>query len=303
MTPDDVLVFQRGARGDNDANNKKREEFLAGLLTAPSEFFQDPVHGARCQQRKDAWREALDRIAQNTAAGLFTSNTVKKLAGRGHNHDFHVCYYAQEALTAERCVEYKFGPHGAKGVTGLPQILSVGANKPFHPNLYAAHFYDTALDPLLEIHGVSPTLKPTKEIYLKFVHNNSKDSQPLWKALYDSETSFTPQQKKARDTLVKNSITSFLEANVAATSTVAFTEELQRTQVDKCFLLDDGTNFSFDTIHPEEREITAVIGLNKQKNSILLQSARPGTTYAALLRWKNHKGILYPAWQIKIRRD
>lgn len=299
MAPADVIVFQRGAREDNDANNKKREEFLAGLLTAPPEFFQDPVHGARCQQRKDAWREALCQVAKATGVGPFTTIAVKRRAGRGHNYDFLVLYSFQ-GKTTERHVEYKFG---AKGVTDLPQILSPGANKPFHTNLYADHFYDTALDKLLEIHGVLPSLKPTKEIYLKFVHNNSKDSNSLWKALYDSEESLTAEQKKARDVLVKASITSFLEANVAATNIAAFTEELQRTQAEKFILLDDGINFSFDTIYPEEREITAVIGLNKQKNSILLQSARPGTTYAALLRWKNHKGILYPAWQIKIRRD
>lgn len=301
MTPADVLVFQRGAREDNDANNKKREEFLAGLLTAPPEFFQDPVHGARCQQRRDAWHEALCQVARNTGVPPFTSITVKRRAGRTHNYDFQVVYHCH-GKTIERCVEYKFGPLGGSGVTSLPQILSVGANKPFHTTLYAAHFYETALDTLLEIHGVSSALKPTKEIYLKFVHNNSKTSTPLWKALYESETTLGPEQTVARDALVSTSITRFLEANVAATSTAAFTAELERSQKDKFILLDDGVNFSFDTIYPEERELTAVIGLNKQKNSILLQSARPGTTYAALLRWKNHKGILFPAWQIKIKR-
>jgi len=200
----------------------------------------------------------------------------------------------------ERNVEYKFG---AGGVTSLPQILSVGANKPYHSRLYAEDFYDTALDQLLEIHGLSPTLKPTKEQYLKHVHSDSKKSLPLWQPLYDSEGTMSSEQIRKRDCLVSTSITTFLESVVAETNIAAITAELQRTQTDKNILLDNNTTFSFDTVYEDEREITSVIGLNKQKNSILLQSKRPGTTYAMLLRWKNHKGILYPAWQIKIIRS
>jgi hypothetical protein len=299
MIPEDILVFQRGAREDNDANNKKREEILEMILTAPPDFFQDAEHGARWQSRRTAWREALLQVARTTGVGPVSNVTVERMAGRGHNYDFRISFHHAGAIT-QRHVEYKFG---AGDVTSLPQILSVGANKPFHENLYAAHFYETSLDKLLEIHGISPTLKPTKEVYLKFVHNNSKTSNPLWQALYESETTFSPDQKKSRDALITTSITSFLESNLAETNISSFTAELERTQKDKFILLDDGTTFSFDTIHPQERKITTVIGLNKQKNSILLQTARPGTTYSALLRWKNHKGILFPAWQIKIMRS
>jgi predicted secreted protein len=41
----------------------------------------------------------------------------------------------------------------------------------------------------------------------------------------------------------------------------------------------------------------------KNGNTIVLQSAaNPSTTFHLLLRWRNHKGILNPAWQISLKR-
>ena len=65
-------------------------------------------------------------------------------------------------------------------------------------------------------------------------------------------------------------------------------------------LYKDGQFYS-DKIHPEELIITSVVTVRRGKY-LVLQSAKAGTTHEMLLRWKNHAGILYPAWQISMKR-
>ena len=48
--------------------------------------------------------------------------------------------------------------------------------------------------------------------------------------------------------------------------------------------------------------MTGVTGVRLDKY-LELSSAKAGTGFALLLRWKNHAGILYPAWQISMWRD
>jgi hypothetical protein len=47
-------------------------------------------------------------------------------------------------------------------------------------------------------------------------------------------------------------------------------------------------------------DLTHVEGV-KGENTIVVVS-RAGTKHHMLLRWKNHLGILYPAWQISLSR-
>jgi hypothetical protein len=86
------------------------------------------------------------------------------------------------------------------------------------------------------------------------------------------------------------------------TNIAAITAAFQKSQEGKCFLLCSANEFCSDKIEPEELVITGVIEVRLGKY-LVLQSAKPGTTHEMLLRWKNHAGILYPAWQISMKRS
>jgi hypothetical protein len=82
----------------------------------------------------------------------------------------------------------------------------------------------------------------------------------------------------------------------------AISAAFQTSQGGKHFLLCSNGKFFSDRIEPEELMVTGVTGVRLDKY-LELSSARPGTGFALLLRWKNHAGILYPAWQISMWRD
>jgi hypothetical protein len=140
----------------------------------------------------------------------------------------------------------------------------------------------------------------TEAEYVARVHGTSK-APPLFNALYNAEANGTGEQKKEKKALVDASIAAWLTEVKDKTDIQAITEAFQSSQAGKEFLLyKDGTFYS-DRIAAEELIITGVKEVRLGKY-LVLQSASPGTTHEMLLRWKNHAGILYPAWQISMKR-
>ena len=77
------------------------------------------------------------------------------------------------------------------------------------------------------------------------------------------------------------------------------------TQMDKKYMCFHNNNFYIDEIMPEELRITENNFRLKRGRNNLYNTLVFINDYAEihmLLRWKNHAGILYPAWQIKLFR-
>ena len=62
-------------------------------------------------------------------------------------------------------------------------------------------------------------------------------------------------------------------------------------------MLWDLTKFNVETI--EEDVVEKFVAIEKN-NKIVLQGRK--YKYCLLLRWRNHKGILNPAWQISLKK-
>ena len=78
---------------------------------------------------------------------------------------------------------------------------------------------------------------------------------------------------------------------------------IKNTQENKLFILWDcaSKKFILDTIEVKNNILYCGI---KNKNTIVIKIGNNHNDYYdLLLRWKNHKGILYPAWQIKKTTD
>ena len=60
--------------------------------------------------------------------------------------------------------------------------------------------------------------------------------------------------------------------------------------------------FYLDTLTEENIDILAEKNL-KGNNTIVIKTINDKAEYHLLLRWKNHAGVLFPAWQIKFKRN
>jgi len=289
MDPADLVLFNAsaGGRAANDANNKKREHMILAILN------NDPrVAGAEwdgLRGRLNAWVGA--KKAELGLPADTPHNAILR-AGRRYNWDFDLRLGAHTL----KC-EFKFG---ATSVDSLPEFFNPAAKYDFHDgNYYARFFFKNYLRRVCELYNVPFTM--SEDEYWRKVHGNSK-KPALFQALYDAENNGTAEQKAQKKAIVDESISVWLESVKEMTNIAAITAAFQKSQEGKCFLLCSANEFCSDKIEPEELVITGVIEVRLGKY-LVLQSAKPGTTHEMLLRWKNHAGILYPAWQISMKRS
>ncbi len=107
-----------------------------------------------------------------------------------------------------------------------------------------------------------------------------------------------PFFKNEKDSVVNTSITDYLEKYGESININAFIEKVSESQTNKLYLLWD-KKFSSDQFTEEEISQIKYHGI---KNGNVIQLKSGNTIYDLLLRWRNHKGILNPAWQISMKR-
>ena len=296
-TASSILLFTQSSKGTgrdkNDSSNKQREKILETLLSADTHtLIEDPTYGSQWRTLLSAWKGALEQLAVKKGYTHYTDIKVESKGGRGYNYDYLVNYDG----AGEAKVEFKFG---GTSVSTLPEYFNPDANKPFQHVKYADFFYDNYLDSVLSVYDIPNTDKPSKEVYLKHVHSNSS-SLPFFTTLYNKEKSDGTEKYKAKAAISHASIQEYLRVYGASTDLALLTSEFQRSQSDKTFLLYQDGVFHIDQIKDEELIAKSVIGV--QGDSLLIQSAAPGTVHKMLLRWKNHHCVLLPAWQISMIR-
>lgn len=269
-------------RGANDANNKAREKILAGLYWCTD---------APLQTLRASWVPFLATLCDTP----FDDVVIQRKGGRGANYDFAIRFLQGGSEVKQIPAEFK---HNAARIDKLPEYFSPAADKPYFQRLYADVFYESFLGRICDVYpGLT---KPEKETYLRLVYNNDYDRHPFFRALYDAETSGTKEQYRQKQAIVKDSIRTYLADNVASLDLATLSRDMRERQAGKVFILWDLKTFAADTIRDEEMELTHVERV-KNGNTIVVVS-KAGTKHNMLLRWKNHLGILYPAWQISLSR-
>ena len=287
MPPSDITLFTASSTGrgrdSNDAANKTREKILLDSFNGKTaDMLMDPTYG-------EDWR----RIAELFAAALAELGgegpiTVKAMGGRGYNYDF--------AVTRGDCkhkVEFKFG---GTSVQSIPEFFNPAANKPFHDRLYADFFYENHLAEIAALYGL---VLPPKNEYMKEIHRNS--SRHKFFVEFRAAEAAHPEHYSAKGKLVAASVRAYLELAKDSTKLDVLTAEFMRSQRGKRFLIFSGGKFHHDQISDAELTAKSVVGI-RNGNLLVIQSEAPGTTHEMLLRWKNHLGVLFPAWQISMRR-
>jgi hypothetical protein len=161
---------------------------------------------------------------------------------------------------------------------------------------YDAFYYENWLDKYLNCDKGILENKPSFDEYIAKVTRVSCDKLPFFKELKEREQF----HKKEKHTIVNNSIAQYLQLYGKEIDTELFSNKLTDTQTGKLFVMWKNNAFHLDTI-AEPEMLNLSFQSIKKNNTIIIQSTS-GTSYNLLLRWRNNKGILNPAWQISMKR-
>ena len=285
--------FTTSTREGNDAANKTREEVLKVICNPPKEYWEDPEHGESWRTVYREWNNGLKLIADKTAIPAYTSTQIIVRGGRGYNYDADVMYYDGTTLVANRKIEFK---NGGSNIADQPQFLSLQAKFPLFAETYDKFWYENYLDKYLQCDPEITEPKPTLDSYLKDVTKTYYDISPFFEQLKARELFF----QKEKNAVVNKSITDYLTRYANTIDIKTFSEKVKATQTEKIYLLWSNGKFSTDML--SDAEMSDMI-FHSIKNGNVLQLVSGNTTYGLLLRWRNHKGILNPAWQISMKRS
>jgi hypothetical protein len=100
--------------------------------------------------------------------------------------------------------------------------------------------------------------------------------------------------------VVNASITDYLTTYGKTIDIKSFSEKVKATQTDKIYVLWDNGKFCLDML--SESDMSNMV-YHSIRNGNILEIKSGKAIYGLLLRWRNHKGILNPAWQISMKRQ
>lgn len=292
MSASDIATFfATSTRAENDATNKLRERVLKNICQPPAEWLADATYGTQWRTVHAEWLKAIATIAKDTAVPVYTSIQTVQKGGRGAHYDVEVHYMNGATCVATRNVEFK---NGGLNISKLPQFLSLQAKFKMFPVTYDAFWFENYLDAYLACDPGITEAKP--ETYLKLVPGTTYSVHPFFQQLKERE-SINQTQKNA---VVNQSIAAYLKRYGSTVDLALFAEKVRDTQTDKVYLLWHKGTFHMDSMRPAEmKDIT----YSSIKNGNVLELNAGGTAYHLLLRWRNHKGIMNPAWQISMKRS
>jgi len=292
MSASDIQhFFNTSTRDENDSANRGRENTLPLLSNPPQEYLAHPEFGASWRDVSPKWNAALYKVAEKTNVPAYTSTEVKLKAGRKFHYDTNVMYYNGATLVGTRTIEFKYG---GRNICNLPQFLSLPAKFKLFPVTYDEFWYDNGLPAYIACDAGITLAIPPREEYLKSVTSTTY-SEPLFAQFKERELFF----QKEKNAVVNASITDYLTTHGKNINIAAFSEKVKSSQTDKIYLLWSNGDFNIDMMSDAEM---SAMEYHSIKNGNVLQVKAGNTMYGLLLRWRNHKGILNPAWQISMKR-
>lgn len=279
------LFFSAGkSRGTNDTNNKIREDLLLMLIHPPEDYLMDNTYGNQWQIMATKWKEFLYTLCDKEFDDIF----IKKIANR-KRFDLEINYLKNKEIVHQVLGEFK---HNCKTISKLPQYYSPAENKRYISESYANYFYDNYLDEICKLTNMP---KLDKESYLKHVYQHNYSVNDFFVKLKESENTYYKEKRK----IVHESIKTYLSTYGNQLSIKSLEDDITSQQT-KTFILWDCNQFYSEKIQPNELEIERIEKIKNNNTIVLLSKA--GSRHNMLLRWRNHLGVLYPAWQISLER-
>lgn len=292
MEPASIKIFfEASSREENDAANKVRESILKVVHDPPANCLSHPEFGALWKRVNEAWMGVLHEVATRTSVSPYTSIKVTMRGGRKYNYDADVYYLNGSQVVGQQKIEFKYG---GTSIGALPQFLSLQAKFQLFENTYDRFWYELYLPKYLDCDPGITESKPTLDTYLSQV-TKVKSNHSFFVQLKEREKFF----KDEKNRIVNESITAYLNRFGSSINIPVFTEKVQTSQQGKIYLLWSEGKFHIDSLKDDEMREFA---FDSVRNGNILQVKAGTAMYCLLLRWRNHKGILNPAWQIGLKR-
>ena len=239
-------------------------------------------------------------LSDTQPEGALVTSVTRK-GGRGNNHDL-VLEYTLNHITSRVHLEIKGGNTCSK-IEDCPQVLSLAEKDDAFQTpdgSYAEYFYDNYLRPFNNSFE-DPFVRefPTRDEYTRYVYGSTYTKHPWFEYAKVRSPSKSPASK-----LVDVSIKEFLTSRLHEFDIPKIVERVRSTQLGKLFLLQNKRTgvWSYDRFEDSDFVIGDTPPITHIKNNNSLVINLPNTVISCLLRWKNHKGVLYPAYQIKVSR-
>ena len=275
LKSEDILTFyNKSSKQQNDEFNKIRECIIANVRVIPN-FSID-------EEYIEKWSYVY-LITFQLLEDLSNSDNfeIVQKAGRKYNNDFELTANGSTYL-----IEFK--------TNSIPQIASIYCNNSLFCNLdYPRYFYDNYLK---DIVGNNVQMIQV-EAYMKDINKTKPE-------LTDNPDFFRYLKELAGNHPAINlSIKSFLEANSMKLNLEEISHYLEENLTKKTFVLYNSNHQEYtvlDQMFPKDVKLLKIEPTILNSNTIIVYSET--YEFKFLLRWKNHKGCLGPAWQISICR-
>jgi hypothetical protein len=287
----DIMTFiDANAKVDNDSTNRTREKIIANILSPSPDYFEDPIYGPYWIDIHDKLRNTLHTLCSIP----FHHIHIKQKGGMSFNFDFVVNYCdVNNKVLHSINLEFKNNASSIKELVQFLELYDKDCKSKFElfNYSYSEFYYDHYLDAYLAIDGESIE-KPTKEIYLKHVHD-IKYKNPFFNKIYTNKKI----NKKEKDKLVEESRKKFIETYSPSFNFEKIRDKIIESQTDKIFLLWDKNNFIIQTVDVKNIYISGI-----KPNSIhdlYFDIIVENFIYDIRIRlnWGNNNGIANPRWK------
>lgn len=255
---------------NNDSSNKIRETIIHRLLTndIPDEWF---IIDKR-------WNDLKVELFKVIKTDIYK---IELKGGRSNSFDF-LLRNGNDLLKLEL-------KYNADRIDKCPQFLNISAFNFIKGEDYASYYYDKYIHVIAKLADIEI---PEKEIYMKYIYNCNYDKHPFFRTLYNKDKEIEKEKKK----IVDESIKAYL--NGIELEIDEINKTLMEKEKDKLYLLYKKGRFYTDKIEEDELKVISIDKI-KNNNTVILNT-KSKTKIAMLLRWKNRKGVLYPAWQVSL---
>jgi len=300
-------------RDNNVIFNKIRERVLMNALSPPADFRTHPVYGAKWMEMNTSLNTFLRERVPDID---FDTIEVQSAAGRKHCHDFDILYTKGAKVVKTIRLEFKSGR--STTISSLPQILSIPSDSELAGigtavPTYASFYFDNFL---VRYIATDPTLAtiplPTKTEYERLVHTDNYDDHPLFRAMYDRDKDVDRKDpiKIAKDAIVNESVTQYLTMYGSRLDLARFERKLIDTQSHKHYMIWHMANRQLyhDRLPSASKRNLVFRGI-RNGNTVVVSSYQttasvdvPVVQYCLLLRWRNHKGVKMPMFQVSAKR-
>ena len=290
------LMYAKGtSKAKNDEENKIREKILIDLHNNTNpQFLEDPTYGTQWKDLKEKWTSLLTSISP---VQTYQHIEIEQKAGRNHTYDFRVRYSDKDNQTYEKNVEFK---HNVKTISDMPQFLSLPVKsslemmrgQSYSTFYYGGGYLDEYMRKICQDVRIE---KPQEDVYQKHIQSVKTNVH----AFFDTLKQECENKELEKAEIVDRSIREFLEKYGKHIDLEWLTKKFKDSQMDKIFVMWDCSEFHVESFGEDDLTLIPDQEPAVTKNSIVVQSKTKA--FHLLLRWRNRKGILNPAWQISMK--